>query len=156
MLRGMNLTLTKRADYVVRAALALGRSWGSDAFVKVRDVAAEMDLPRSYTPQVLGLLSRAGLAEAKAGREGGYRLTRAPERISLLELVEAGEGPLSVSECTLRGGPCRWEEVCAVHPAWARAADALRSALAETTLADVLATDEELEGGDRGAVRRRR
>jgi len=51
-----------------------------------------MALPASYTPQVLRLLAEAGLAEAKAGRGGGYRLARPPDQVALLEVVEAAEG----------------------------------------------------------------
>jgi Rrf2 family protein len=86
----MDLTLSKRGDYVVRAAICLARTWdGSGAYCKIREVADAMDLPRSYTPQLLGVLAKAGLAEAKAGRVGGYRLLRDPSEISVLEVIEA-------------------------------------------------------------------
>ena len=143
----MNLSLTRRGDYAVRAALHLARSYARDGLAKVREISSEMDLPRSYTPQVLGLLVRAGLVEAKAGRDGGYRLLRSPEEISLLEVVEAAEGPLVAEECTLSGGPCRWEDVCAVHPAWSAASEALRGSLARTTLADLARVDRDLGAG---------
>lgn len=147
----MNLTLSRRGDYAVRAALHLTHTWDQDGYEKVREIAAEMDLPRSYTPQVLGLLVRAGLAEAKAGRDGGYRLSRAPEEISLLEIVEAAEDQLVPTVCTLRGGPCRWESVCAVHPAWVAASEALRRALGSVSLDEVAEVDLRLEGDGRPA-----
>lgn len=146
----MNLNLTKRGDYAVRAALHLAASWRGGVagpYAKVREISSEMDLPRSYTPQVLGLLVRAGLVEARAGRDGGYRLVRPPSKISLLEVVEAAEGPLTPAGCTLRGGPCRWEDVCAVHPFWADASRALRDSLAATSLAQVTEVDRGLEAG---------
>ena len=67
---------------------------------------------------MLKLLASAGLAEAKAGPEGGYRLRSAPEAISLLAVVEAAEGPFRLERCILRGGPCHWEQACAAHVAW--------------------------------------
>src|SRR5919106_1081864 len=115
----MYLQLTRRGDYAVRAAIHLARTDGG-GYAKIPEVSQAMSVPLSYTPQVLGLLARAGLAEAKAGREGGFRLHRAPEEITLLELVEAAEGDLRPTRCTLRGGPCQWEDVCAVHPSWSR------------------------------------
>ena len=66
----MNLTLTRRGDYVLRAALCLGRAWDERPYSKVRDVAAERDLPASYTPQILTMLVKAGLAEAGAASAG--------------------------------------------------------------------------------------
>ncbi len=144
----MNLTLSRRGDYVVRAAICLAGAWdGNGAYRKIREVAEEMELPPSYTPQVLGFLARANLAEARAGREGGYRLTRAPGEISLLEVIEAAEGYLISERCPLRGGPCRWDDVCAVHPTWVRASEAIREVLSQTDLADVAAVDRHLESG---------
>lgn len=140
----MNLQLTRRGDYALRAAIHLARQNG-DGYAKIREVSQAMELPLSYTPQVLGLLARAGLAEAKAGREGGYRLSRAPEEITLLEVVEAAEGDLRTSRCTLRGGPCRWEDHCAVHPFWAEAADGFRRSLANSSLSDVVRADRALD-----------
>jgi Rrf2 family protein len=143
----MDLTLTKRGDYTVRAALALGRAYGEPGFRKIREVAGEMSLPLRYTPQILGLLTRAGLAEARAGRSGGYRLARRPADVSLLDVVEAAEGPLRPERCTLSGGPCHWETMCAVHPTWELAMQALRETLAGVSLIDLLDVDEGLRTG---------
>lgn len=134
---------------MVRAAICLAAAWdGNGTYRKIREVAEEMELPLSYTPQVLGMLARSDLAEAKAGREGGYRLTRAPKDISLLEVIEAAEGYLISERCPIRGGPCRWDDVCAVHPTWARASEAIREVLSRTTLEEVAAVDRHLEAGD--------
>jgi Rrf2 family protein len=150
----MDLTLTKRGDYAVRAAIALARGAGHEAALKNREIASEMGLPPRYTPQIMRLLARAGLAEARAGRGGGYRLARRPEDVSLLEVVEAAEGPLAPERCTLRGGPCRWDDMCAVHPSWEAATNAVRSSLAAVTLADVCDVDRGLESGTRPPDRR--
>jgi Rrf2 family protein len=139
----VDLTLSKTADYSVRAAIALAEAWG-DGYRTIHEVAEEMELPPSFTPQVLGLLARAGIAESKAGRGGGYRLARPPRRITMLEIVEAAEGPLANERCTLRGGPCRWDDHCAVHETWTRAQEALRRQLARSSLADVAAEDRRI------------
>ena len=147
----MNLTLTRRGDYVVRAAVCLASVWQGEAderaptgYRKIRDVAREVSIPDSYTPQVLGLLVRAGLAESKAGPGGGYRLSRRPAAISMLDVVQAAEGTLAQGRCILRGEPCRWEESCAVHPTWFAASEAFQSVLRTTTLAQVAAEDRAL------------
>jgi Rrf2 family protein len=144
----MDLTLSRRGDYVVRAAIYLARNYdGSGAYSKIREVTEAMELPKSYTPQLLGFLARAGLAEAKAGRVGGYRLTRPPEEIPVLEVIEAAEGYLSSRRCPMRGGPCHWDNVCALHPTWVKASEAIRSTLAQATLAEVAAVDRDLSAG---------
>ena len=140
----MDITLTKTGDYAVRSALALATSYEEGRYVTISEVAGRMELPRTFTPQVLGLLARAGIAESKPGRGGGYRLARDPEDISMLEVVEAAEGSLINSRCTLRGGPCRRDDRCVVHDTWIAAGEAFRKALAASTLASVALTDRSL------------
>lgn len=132
----MDLQLSRRGDYAVRAAIVLARDEGH-GYVKIREVAERMSIPRPYTPQILKILDTAGIAEAKAGRDGGYRLKRAASSISLLEIVEAAEGSLRTNRCTLRGEPCVWESPCPVHQSWVAASEALRYQLGKTTLADI-------------------
>lgn len=145
----MDLTLSSRGDYVVRAAIDLAEHWdGTGRYRKIREVAEAMDLPLSYTPQLLGLLAKAGLAEAKAGRTGGYRLARDPSTIPVLEVIEAAEGYLSSKRCPLRGGPCHWEDVCALHPTWVSVSEAIRATLARVSLAEVADVDRRLALGE--------
>lgn len=143
----MNLTLSKRADYVVRSALSLARAYESGESRKIREVVAEMDVPATFASQILSDLVRAGLATSKAGKAGGYRLARRPEEVRLIDLVEAAEGPLRAERCALGDGPCRWGEVCPLHETWQEASAALREVLARTSLADVVARDRALEAG---------
>ena len=140
MLGSMDLTLTRRGDYVMRAAIALALAWdGNGAYRKIREVAEQMRLPLSYTPQLLGILAGAGIAEAKAGRVGGYRLKRDPRDVSVLEVVEAAEGPLASRRCAIRGGACRWDDVCTLHATVVEAVEAVRSTLARKSLASLAA-----------------
>jgi Rrf2 family iron-sulfur cluster assembly transcriptional regulator len=141
------MTLSKRGDYVVRSALCLARAYPSGGQRKIREVVAEMGVPATFASQILADLVRAGLATSRAGKGGGYRLVRSPELVSLLEVVEAGEGPLRAERCALGAGPCRWESVCPLHETWGAATKALRETLRETTLAVLVARDVELEQG---------
>ena len=135
------MTLSKTGDYAVRAALALAASYDDARYVTIAEVAERMDLPRTFTPQVLGLLVRAGIASSKPGRGGGYRLVRDPGSVTMLDVVEAAEGSLVNTRCTLRGGPCRRDDRCVVHDTWIAAAQAFRRSLAQTSLAQVAGTD---------------
>ena len=133
----MNLSLTKTGDYVVRAAISLAFAHQRAEYLKIRDVAAQMDLPLHYTPQILGMLAKAGLAESRAGRDGGYRLTRDPADISLLQVVEAGEGELYVGRCTISRGSCHLADTCVLHTTLEDAMQAFRESLEAASLADV-------------------
>lgn len=143
----MNMTLSKRGDYVVRSALCLARAYEGGSYRKIREVVAEMGVPHTFASQILGELVRAEIAVSRAGRDGGYRLALPPEKISVLDVVEAGEGPLHAERCALGDGPCRWESVCPLHETWLAATAALRETLAGVNLATLAARDEALESG---------
>lgn len=143
----MNMTLSKRGDYVMRSAICLARAFGQGSWTKLREVVADTEVPATFASQILADLVRAGLVRSKAGRDGGYRLSRAPSDISVLEVIEAGEGPLQAERCALGEGPCRWEAVCPLHETWSKATFALRELLADTSLAEVAVRDAAIEAG---------
>ena len=143
----MNMTLSKRGDYVMRSAIALARAYESGAPRKIREVVADTEVPRTFASQILADLVRAGLAVSRAGRDGGYRLSRPPAEITVLQVVEAAEGSLRAERCALGDGPCRWEAVCPLHETWTKATARLAELLAETTLAEVAARDVAIETG---------
>ena len=146
----MDLQLTRRGDYTVRAALSLARTSGSGVYHKLREIAAEMEIPVRYTHEIVTLLVKAGLAEAMAGKQGGYRLVRPPAEITLLEVVEAGDGSMRLDRCALSGGPCHWQQtICAVHPMLEEGVKAMTASLRSRTLADVVDLDTKLESQSR-------
>lgn len=146
----MKLSLGKRGDYSVRAMLELARNQGG-GLIRAQDIAEAMGIPPSYLPQLLARLVAAGLAQSVAGREGGYRLARPADQITLLEIIEEVEATTTASECVLRGGPCHWEDRCAFHEYWADAKTALTTSLGSRSLADLLAADEDLAARYGGA-----
>ncbi len=106
-----------------------------------------MDIPASYVPQILADLVRAEIVTSMAGPHGGHALARPPEDITLLEVLGAVDGATPSTACVLRGGPCRWNTICAVHVPWARAQQALLGVLGRTTLAELVADDRRIDAG---------
>ena len=133
----MRLELTKRADYGIRAMLALARSPVADP-LSVRAIATDHRIPARFLPSAMRDLSRAGLVEATTGRSGGYRLARPASVISLLDVVEALDGDPRRRTCVLRGSPCLVSGTCDVHEVFATAQQALLRELSSATLADVI------------------
>jgi Rrf2 family protein len=134
----MRLELTHRGAYAIRAVLILARMYGGPV-VPARAIARDMDIPARFLPQVLGDLAHGGLVEARLGRAGGYRLTRPPEQITVLEVIEAVEGDARRQTCVLTGQRCGTApEPCGVHDVFSRAQVAILTRLAGTTIADIL------------------
>lgn len=128
----MRLELTRRADYAVRAMVALARHEAGQ--LSAPAIAAATGSPARFVAQVMGDLLGAGLVEARTGRSGGYRLARPASQISILDIVEAIEGDARRRTCVLRGGACARDGVCDVHHVFSSAQDALLERLAGATL----------------------
>ena len=78
----------------MRAAVFLAAAYGSGRVRTQREVSEAMAVPKAFVPQVLSDLVRSGLVVSISGARGGYRLARPPDQVQLLEVVEAGEGPM--------------------------------------------------------------
>ncbi len=143
----VHVTLSKRGSYAAAAAICLARAYPAGRPKKLREISAEMDIPRSYVSQILGDLVRAGIATSSAGRDGGHRLARAPEQISVAEVIEAAEGPLASERCALGDGPCRWQAVCPMHETITAATASLRQVLSSTSLAVLAERDAAIARG---------
>ncbi|KJE76786.1 RrF2 family transcriptional regulator [Ferrimicrobium acidiphilum] len=148
----MNLSMSRRADYCVRAALYLARTTNNPEATKVKEIVAEMGIPATFASQILADLVRADIATSKPGRDGGYRLKRDTSSITLLELVEAGEGSLRADHCALGEGPCRWDTVCPLHASWQSTVAAVRQQLSTITLAAIAEEDLRLEGAHENPI----
>ena len=143
----MRLELGRRADYGIRAAIDLARHHERGERRKAREIADEMDVPATYVPQVLADLVRAGIAVSLAGPSGGYLLSRPPEQISLLAVIRAVDDDPGSRVCVLRGGPCRWDDSCAVHVLWFEAQQAMLGRLERATLAEAIEFDAAIDAG---------
>ena len=115
--------------------------------LQARKIATEMHIPYKVLTQILAELVAAELLEARHGPAGGYRLARPPAGISLLDVVEAAEGPVTFDHCVLRDGPHDWDETCPVHDTWTEAQNALSKELSTTTLADLARIDSSIQAG---------
>ncbi len=129
----MRLELTRRTDLALRAIHTLsasGRCEGGRC--KATALAEAIDATVQFVPQVMGPLVRRGWVDSGPGPTGGYRLVVDPNDISLLDLIEAIEGPTEVDRCVLDGATCSGADPCALHDAWVEARNALLERLAAT------------------------
>jgi FeS assembly SUF system regulator len=101
-------------------------------------IADESKLELPTVSKLLKALGQASLVESFRGVNGGYRLARPAADISLAEIVEALEGPISMTECSAGSGHCDRESQCGVRGSWRQINSVLDSALRNMTLADML------------------
>ena len=101
------------------------------------EIAEDTQLELPTVSKLLKSLSHAGLLASLRGVNGGYRLAKAAEEISLAEIVEAIEGPIGMTECGMAEGQCGREPHCGVRGSWRRINHILESALRAISLADM-------------------
>lgn len=131
------LRVTKLTDYatvvLTTLAAAPGRVHSASELAEI----ARLELPT--VSKVLKPLAQAGLVESFRGANGGYRLARAAQQISLIEVVEAIEGPVGMTECSGEHSSCELESHCGVRGNWRHINDVVADALRGVSLAQMLA-----------------
>lgn len=128
------MQITRQADYAVRAVLYLSQL-GADQRAATSQIAQEQAIPPSFLAKIVSQLSVAGLLQTSRGARGGVSLARPPEQISLLEVVEAIDGPILLNECVAAGGVCQFGDSCPMKPVWCEAQAELVKRLSNTTFA---------------------
>jgi len=133
------LRISKLTDYgtVLLAHLAANR----DNVCSAADVAAATGIALPTVSKLLKSLAKSGLVTSTRGANGGYELARSPGKISAADVIDALEGPVSITECSSIDSLCEHEGVCSVGSAWQRINVAIRRALNDVTLSDLLRTN---------------
>jgi Rrf2 family protein len=111
------MQITRQADYATRAVLHLARA-GNNENVSTGRVAKEQNIPSAFLPKIISQLSIAGILQTSRGARGGIRLAREPKNISLLEVIEAIDGPIQLNVCVQREGTCSLEDHCPMKSVW--------------------------------------
>lgn len=130
------LRVSKLTDYatVVMACLATA---GKEV-LSAQQLAERAQLEVPTVSKLLKQLAQAGLVDSYRGVNGGYRLARDPQSITVAEIVTAIEGPIGMTECSVHSGQCGRESHCGVRVNWQRISQAITAALVSVTLADMI------------------
>jgi len=131
------MQITRQADYAVRAVLYLSRM-GDDQRAATSKVAQAQRIPPSFLAKIISQLSIAGLLRTSRGARGGVTLARAPKDITLLEVVEAIDGPIMLNECVGDNATCAFDKDCPLRPVWCDAQEELVNRLKGTTFAQLM------------------
>src|SRR5512140_803132 len=126
------MQITRQADYAVRAVLHLAQIKNGDR-AATSIVAKEQHIPPSFLAKIISQLSIAGLLHTSRGARGGVTLARDPREISLLDVVEAIDGPIMLNECVGDPADCDDSKNCPMHSIWNDAQKDLVKRLKGTT-----------------------
>jgi Rrf2 family protein len=130
----MRLEVTRKSDLAVRALLLLAERGRR---MKSSELAHGLGATPAFVPQVVAPLIEHRWVGSDPGPAGGYTLLADIDTLTVLEVIEAIEGPTESGRCALDGEPCAERRTCVVHEAWMRARTLLLTDLASTTVWEV-------------------
>jgi Rrf2 family protein len=132
------LRLSKKADYALMAMKHLAQN-GSASSTSAREIAEQYDIPIELMAKVLQRLVRTGLLASTQGTRGGYTLGRSPASISVVDVIEAIDGPLTVTACSTEKNDCDQYSKCSIRdPLW-QIREKIAAALGTVTIAEIAA-----------------
>jgi Rrf2 family protein len=130
------MQITRQADYAVRAMVYLAQL-GPERRASTSQIAQEKQIPPSFLAKIVSQLSVAGLLQTSRGARGGVSLAKSAADISLLDVVEAIDGPILLNDCVGDNASCSFGENCPMKPVWCEAQQELVDRLGKTTFAQL-------------------
>lgn len=135
------LRLSKKADYALMAMRRLAQKAGAPS-TSAREIAEQYDIPIELMAKVLQRLVRTGLLVSTQGTRGGYTLSRPSTSISVVDVIQAIDGPLTVTACSSENSDCDQYSKCSVRgPLW-QIRERIVAALGTVTIAEMAAESE--------------
>jgi Rrf2 family protein len=128
------MQITRQADYAVRAVLYLADQHNGHR-APTSQIAREKRIPPSFLAKIVSQLSVAGVVQTSRGARGGVSLARPSHDISLLEVIEAIDGPITLNECVTDPSGCPFGDDCPVNKIWCDAQARLVATLKSTDFA---------------------
>lgn len=129
---------SKRCEYALRALLHVLTA-GDSARFQAKEVCAGAGIPESYSRKVFQALAQGGFLNTARGPGGGYTLSRRPEDISLLEVIQTVDGEHTFDHCIMGLPQCDDSKPCPVHEVWSRTLAQMLEQLGSRTLKDLAA-----------------
>jgi FeS assembly SUF system regulator len=130
------LRISKMTDYAILVMVELTREGET---LSAHSVADRIHVEIPTASKVLKLLAGASLLTSYRGANGGYRVNRPAENISVAEVIAAIEGPIAMTECSVEPGICHQEDSCNLRSNWQRISLAVSQALEDVSLAEMSA-----------------
>lgn len=137
------MKLSSKCRYGIRAVIEIAKNYQSRP-TKRKEIAASQNLDDSYLENILIDLKNKNIVAALRGAKGGFVLKRAPEDITLLQVIESLQGDLSPAECLNTPSVCERTDSCVTRPVWQRMKDAQEDVLKNVTIKDLMI--QELQG----------
>ena len=140
--------LSKKTKYAIKALVILGKNMDQPP-MQIQKIAEEERIPKKFLEQILLDLRNAGYLYSKKGAGGGYSLNKDPKEIFLVHIMRITGGPIAMVPCASlnffhKCEECQQETTCGIRDTFIKVRDATLKILTETSIADIIATEENL------------
>ena len=130
------MQMTRTGEYGLRGLLFLAKQ-PPDRVVLISEISREQRIPESFLAKIFQRLSKAGLLRSVRGANGGFSLGKPPKQITMREVIEVLEGPITLNRCLRKEGECESEKACPLHPVWEEVQQRFLEILDRTTMEDL-------------------
>jgi Rrf2 family protein len=133
--------ITRATEYAIRAVLFLAKQPRGEVVFK-KDICRTQNITPAFLTKIFQPLIKAGMVGSQRGVGGGFFLLKNPEEVTLLEVVQAQEGPLYLNQCLTREGVCERDVFCPIHGAWREIRSELTNTLSRYSFAYLICEEE--------------
>jgi len=130
----MGIIFSRQCEYALQAILHLA-SQPRDSMTSIRELAAKLDIPYHFLAKILQSLATKGILNSQRGPAGGFALSKPPEEINLISVVEAIDGLAISNQCVLGFPECGGSNPCALHHQWGDIREAVQKMLMNKSIA---------------------
>ncbi|MDT8419168.1 MAG: Rrf2 family transcriptional regulator [Desulfuromonadales bacterium] len=136
------MVITRATEYAIRTIIYLAKHPKGDIVLK-KDICRTQEVTPAFLTKILQPLIKAGIVSSQRGVGGGFLLNRDAGEITLLDILEAEEGPLKLNHCLVEKGLCQRDALCSAHVVWEEAQKSMITVLRRHNIAELV--QQELE-----------
>lgn len=136
------MVITRATEYAIRTIIYLAKHPKGEIVLK-KDICRTQEVTPAFLTKILQPLIKEGIVSSQRGVGGGFLLNRAAEEITLLDILEAEEGPLSLNHCLVEKGLCQRDTLCSAHTVWEEAQSSMIAVLQRHNIAELVQREKQ-------------
>lgn len=136
------MVITRATEYAIRTIIFLAKHPQGEIVLK-KDICKTQEVTPAFLTKILQPLIKSGIVSSQRGVGGGFLLNRPAEEITLLDILEAEEGPLRLNHCLVEKGACQRDALCSAHSVWAEAQSSMIAVLRKHNVAELVRKESE-------------
>jgi len=130
------MRITNSSEYAIRALVFMAKN--PQTSYSATELYTKVDAPLKFLAKILQKLAKEKILSSQRGVKGGFKIAVPLEKLTILDIIEAVDGPIALNKCLISGYDCTREALCPVHPIWEEAQLKLKEILKQKTLAEII------------------